>query len=156
MAPQAPATAPQPPVWSAEGRPTAYPAGAYPAGAGGAGMPGGHAGQPPVYGGSANPYAAPPRQRKGPGWGAMLTTATLAALLAGGIGGIAGGWLAANDYLNFGPNGYSAPAPTPGAGATDRPEGSIANISARTLPSVVTIYVNGQGGSGSAPPGDRR
>ena len=131
------------PVWSYEAQAGAYPGGAAPhaaAHAQGGAYPG------PGYAFGSPP---PPRERRRPGWGAMLTTATLAAVLAGGIGGITGGWLGANDYLSFGPNGYSAPAPTPGAGATDRPAGSIANISARTLPSVVTIYVEGQGGRGS-------
>ena len=92
----------------------------------------------------------PPRERRGPGWGAVLGTAALAAVLAGGVGGVAGGWLASNDYLDFGPTAeYSAPAPQPGAGATDRPQGSIANVSANALPSVVTILVGGQGGQGS-------
>ena len=104
-------------------------------------------GQPgPAYAFGSPP---PPRVRKGPGWGAMLTTAALAAVLAGGLGGVAGGWLASNDYLDFGQAEYTAPAPAPGAGASDRPEGSIANISANTLPSVVTILVDGQSGQGS-------
>ncbi|HHU10708.1 MAG TPA: PDZ domain-containing protein, partial [Intrasporangiaceae bacterium] len=62
-----------------------------------------------------------------------------------------GGWLAANDYLTFGQTEYIAPAPEPGDGATDRPEGSIANISANALPSVVTILLNagGEQSSGS-------
>ena len=143
----APASPAQPlaPVWSYEGHATAYPGGS------GQYATAGQSAQGSAYAGPGYAFGSPPppRERKGPGWGAMLTTATLAALLAGGLGGITGGWLGANDYLNFGPNGYSAPAPAPGAGATDRPEGSIANISARALPSVVTIYVEGQGGQGS-------
>lgn len=96
--------------------------------------------------------AAPaPRQRTGPGWGALLATCGVTAVLAGGIGGVTGGWLGANDYLSFGANGYTAPsaAPAPGDGATDRPAGSIANISANALPSVVTILVSGRDGEAS-------
>ncbi|MCA1782815.1 MAG: S1C family serine protease [Dermatophilaceae bacterium] len=138
-------TEPLAPVWSYEPQHPAYPGPAQhdpaaPAYQTQSSQPGnGHAfGTPP-----------PPRERRGPGWGAMLTTATLAAVLAGGVGGVAGGWLASNDYLDFGTTGYTAPAPEPGAGATDRPQGSIANISARALPSVVTILVDGQAGQGS-------
>lgn len=143
VAPAGPAQ-PLAPVWSQEGTTGAYPGGA-------ASHAGGYAAHGSAYPGPGYAFGSPPppRERKGPGWGALLTTATLAAVLAGSVGGIAGGWLGANDYLNFGPNGYSAPAPAPGAGATDRPEGSIANISAKALPSVVTIYVEGQGGRGS-------
>ena len=36
-----------------------------------------------------------------------------------------------------------------GSGATSRPEGSIANIAAKALPSVVTIKVNGADGNGT-------
>ena len=135
-------TQPLAPVWSYEPQ-SATTTGVHadPASAGGAY---GFQGQPAA--GYAFGSPPPPRERKGPGWGAMLTTATLAAVLAGGLGGVAGGWLGANDHLDFGPTEYSAPAPEPGAGATDRPEGSIANISARALPSVVTIFVDGQGG----------
>lgn len=94
---------------------------------------------------------AAPAPKRGPGWGALVATAGLTAVLAGGIGGITGGWLGANDYLSFGANGYTAPAPAPapGAGASDRPEGSIANISANALPSVVTILVRGSEGEAS-------
>ena len=100
---------------------------------------------------SPQPQPQPGSRRRGPGWGALLATAGLTAVLAGGIGGVAGGWLGANDYLNFGPNGYTAPspAPPPAEGAADRPAGSIANISAQALPSVVTILVSSAGGQGS-------
>jgi len=103
----------------------------------------------------AVPAYAQPRpareRRKGPGWGALLATAGVTAVLAGGIGGVTGGWLGANDYLDFGPNGYTAPspAPPPAEGAADRPAGSIANISANALPSVVTILVASSGGQAS-------
>jgi putative serine protease PepD len=134
------------PVWSYEPQAHAH-AGGAPSGSAAAGAYQTQIGQPAT--GYAFGSPPPPRERKGPGWGAMLTTATLAALLAGGVGGVAGGWLASNDHLDFGMGEYSAPAPAPGAGATDRPEGSIANISANTLPSVVTILVGGQAGQGS-------
>lgn len=133
--PEQPAPQPLAPVWSYEPQPS-------------------HAYQGAAGYGYGQPYAAAapmpaPRQKKGPGWGALMMATLLAGLLAGGLGGVAGGWLAANDYLDFGPNGYTAPSPVPAEAAADRPEGSIANISANALPSVVTILVSGQGGQGA-------
>lgn len=130
---------PQPlaPVWSYEPQPSSAYQGA-------AGYGYGY-GQP--YAAAAPTTASPATGRKkGPGWGALMVATLMAALLAGGLGGLAGGWLAANDYLDFGPNGYTAPSPVPAEAAADRPEGSIANISANALPSVVTILVSGPGG----------
>ena len=72
----------------------------------------------------------------------------LAALFAGLLGG-AGGWLGATDRLNFGRlDRGPSPIPTVGSGATAAP-GSIANIAARALPSVVTIKVTGADGNGT-------
>ena len=91
---------------------------------------------------------APPR--RGPGWAAVVGIAVLAALFAGLLGGVAGGWLGATDRLNFGRlDRGPSPIPTVGSGATSRPAGSIANIAARALPSVVTIKVTGADGNGT-------
>ena len=76
--------------------------------------------------------------RRGPGWGALIGVAAVSALLAGLLGGVAGGWLGSSDRLDFGHRSASS-IPTVGGGATSRPEGSIANIAAKALPSVVTI-----------------
>jgi putative serine protease PepD len=88
--------------------------------------------------------------RRGPGWGGVVAIAAVCALVAGLFGGLAGGWLGANDRLGFGRLGDGqASIPTVGSGATSRPEGSIANIAAKALPSVVTIKVNGADGNGT-------
>ncbi|MDF2144279.1 S1C family serine protease [Knoellia sp. p5-6-4] len=88
--------------------------------------------------------------RRGPGWPALVSVAVLSALLAGLLGGLAGGWLGANDRLGFGGlSGSPSPLPTVGSGATSRPDGSIANIAAKALPSVVTIKVQGADGDGT-------
>jgi putative serine protease PepD len=64
-------------------------------------------------------------------------------LLSGVVGGIAGHL--AEDRINVG----GSTLPEPGVGATARPPGSVANIAAVALPSVVTIKVDG-GSEGSA------
>jgi putative serine protease PepD len=58
-------------------------------------------------------------------------------LLSGLVGGVAGQFLA--DRANL----AGAELPEPGPGATERPAGSVANIAASVLPSVVTIKVQG-------------
>ena len=68
------------------------------------------------------------------------------ALVAGLIGGLAGGYIA-----RPGSSGTSQtynPGPIPSA-VTSRPPGSVAGIAARILPSVVMIKVNGGQGTGS-------
>lgn len=89
--------------------------------------------------------AQPATQRRGPGWGALLGVSLAVALVAGLIGGLLGGVLA--DRGAFESTG--APAPSVGTGATTRPDGSVANIAARTTPSVVTLRVEGGGGTGT-------
>lgn len=89
------------------------------------------------------PPAGPPGPRRGgPGWvGAAAMTLT-AALLAGGLGGIAGGLTASE-------GGGGPTIVQRGADATERPEGSIADIAADAVPSVVTVRVNGGAGAGT-------
>ena len=108
----------------------------------------------PAYGSSwAGPPTpgpvAPPRStpRRGPGWGALVGVALASALLAGTTGGLIGGVLAERGA--FERTGESVEAPSPGVGATTRPSGSIANIAATATPSVVTLQVEGEGGSGT-------
>jgi putative serine protease PepD len=64
-------------------------------------------------------------------------------LLSGLVGGVAGQLL--DDRVNL----AGSTLPEPGPGATARPAGSIANIAATALPSVVTIKVDG-GSEGAA------
>ncbi|QKE83960.1 trypsin-like peptidase domain-containing protein [Arthrobacter sp. NEB 688] len=94
---------------------------------------------------AAYPVSQPePRPaRRGPGWGALVGVALASALVAGSVGGILGGAL--SDRAT-GSSGTSVAAPSPGAGATTRPRGSVANIAATALPSVVTLRVEGADG----------
>ena len=106
----------------------------------------------PAYGGYAvQPSTAPatpdPSRRRGPGWGALIGVAVAVALVAGTVGGILGGFLA--DRGTTASITGSGPAPSPGAGATERPNGSIANIAATATPSVVTLRVKGADGEGT-------
>jgi putative serine protease PepD len=64
-------------------------------------------------------------------------------LLSGLIGGVAGQLI--TDRVNL----AGAELPEPGPGATARPAGSVANIAATVLPSVVTITVEDGGDSGT-------
>jgi putative serine protease PepD len=109
----------------------------------------GYAGQPAPWVGHRPPDASAPQQ-KGPGWGALVAVAAVAALIAAGLGGVFGGWLGATGRVDFGPlDRTPSSIPSAGAGATSRPEGSIANIAAKALPSVVTIKVDGADGAGT-------
>lgn len=87
--------------------------------------------------------------RPGPGWPVVIAVAAVTALLAGLLGGLAGGWLGSTDRFGLGRLGGAAPLPTVGSGATERPEGSIPNIAAKAMPSVVTIKVEGADGNGT-------
>ena len=115
----------------------------------------------PAYEPISGSWSAPPTQpppgpaallsapenagRRGPGWGALVGAAVASALLAGTAGGVVGGYLADRGTQPAARSTTSG-APTPGAGATTRPEGSIANIAANALPSVVTLRVEGADG----------
>jgi putative serine protease PepD len=109
----------------------------------------GYAGQPAPWVGHHPPEATAPQQ-KGPGWGALVAVAAVAALVAAALGGVFGGWLGATGRVDFGSlDRTPSSIPRAGAGATSRPEGSIANIAAKALPSVVTIKVDGADGAGT-------
>ena len=84
--------------------------------------------------------AAPVRAR---GRGRIVAAVAGLCLLSGIVGGVAG--QLAQDRINVG----TSTLPEPGVGATARPPGSVANIAAVALPSVVTIKVDG-GSEGSA------
>ena len=87
----------------------------------------------------------PARDRRGPGWGALVGVAVAVALVAGLLGGLLGGALAERDSFAA----RDVPAPSPGVGVTSRPNGSVANIAARATPSVVTLRVDGADGEGT-------
>ena len=95
------------------------------------------------------PVFTDPSRRDGPaGLGAGVITAIVAGALAMALvvavfGGITGGLLVSRR------DGGSASLPTPPVGSTARPTGSIADIAARSLPSVVTIKVEGADASGT-------
>lgn len=99
----------------------------------------GSQGQAPVPPGQGTP---PSSRRRGPGWLGAGAMALSAALIAGGVGGIAGGLVAGG--------GGEGPSIVQRDGKqTDRPKGSTAEIAASAVPSVVTIRVQGGGGSGT-------
>ncbi len=85
------------------------------------------------------------RPRRRPGWGALVGTAAAAALVAGGVGGLGGAWLANSGAFDLGRTSYEAPKPGPAA--QSRPSGSVASVAANALPSVVTIKVATDNGS---------
>ena len=106
------------------------------------------------YAATTAPAAGAPVRRSGPGWLGVVLIAGLSALLAGVGGGLFGGWLGATDRfdgfdLTQDRDGASGATPEPGAGATTRPEGSVANIAANATPSVVTIRVEASSGDGT-------
>lgn len=88
------------------------------------------------------------RQHHRPGWGALIGVAAASAIVAGGLGGVAGGYLGSHGDLDLsGGSSYNAPPAQPGS--TSRPKDSIAGIAAQALPSVVTIEVRGADGTGT-------
>jgi putative serine protease PepD len=74
---------------------------------------------------------------------AIVAGALALAMVAAVFGGIAGGLLVSRR------DGVPSPLPVPAAGSTSRPAGSIADIAARSLPSVVTIKVEGADAAGT-------
>jgi putative serine protease PepD len=90
--------------------------------------------------GDASPSSA---RRRGRRSGLVAAGVVGLCLLSGLVGGVAGQVF--EDRVNL----AGSTLPEPGPGATARPAGSIANIAATVLPSVVTIKVDG-GGEGAA------
>jgi putative serine protease PepD len=74
---------------------------------------------------------------------AIVAGALAIAMVAAVFGGIAGGLLVSRR------DGGGGSLPVSPTGSTARPSGSIADIAARSLPSVVTIKVEGTGASGT-------
>ena len=110
----------------------------------------GYTGRPPGWVGGQPVAQGTAPQQKGPGWGALVAVSAVMSLVAAVLGGMFGGWLGATDRVDF-ERLDRAPTsiPSAGRGATARPEGSIANIAAKALPSVVTIKVRGADGAGT-------
>jgi putative serine protease PepD len=110
-----------------------------------------HPAPPPVEGPSVQVSAVTPSSlersgRRGLGAGAIsaIVVGALATVMAAALfGGVAGAFLVSRVD---GGNASLAPAP---AGSTARPQGSIADIASRVLPSVVTIKVEGPAGAGT-------
>ncbi|WP_344057767.1 S1C family serine protease [Terrabacter lapilli] len=107
-----------------------------------AGDAAGPGGAPPSDGGAPRTDERPaPASRRGRG--KLVAAVAGLCLLSGVVGGVAG--QVAEDRVNL----AGSTLPDPGPGATQRPAGSVANIAAVALPSVVTIKVSG-GSEGSA------
>jgi len=98
--------------------------------------------QPAAGSGWPAPMAtAPPRRRRR---GLAVAGIVALCLASGAVGGVAGQLI--EDRVNN--RGLTLPAPGPGV--TERPAGSVANIAAQVLPSVVTIKVDaGSDGQGT-------
>ncbi|MGN6302466.1 MAG: S1C family serine protease, partial [Angustibacter sp.] len=79
--------------------------------------------------------------------GAIVAGAVLLALVAGLLGGAAGGWWSAR--AGFGQPNRSVSLPTPTPGTTSRSSSSIAGVAQKVLPSVVSIEVRGADGAGT-------
>jgi putative serine protease PepD len=96
---------------------------------------------------AASPMSPGSTERRGLGAGvisAIAAGALAMAMVAALFGGIAGAFLVSRSD-----GGGAAPLPVPPAGSTARPSGSIADIAARSLPSVVTIKITGDDSSGT-------
>ena len=93
-------------------------------------------GSGPVPSGGGVALADPPAPSARRGRGKVVAAVVGLCLLSGVIGGIAS--QVAEDRINL----AGSTLPEPGPGATQRPAGSVANIAAVALPSVVTIKVD--------------
>ena len=91
----------------------------------------------------AGDASSSPARRRGRRSGLIVAGVVGLCLLSGLVGGVAGQIV--EDRVNL----AGSTLPEPGPGAVARPAGSIANIAATALPSVVTIKVDG-GGEGAA------
>ena len=98
---------------------------------------------------AASPTGPQASERSGlPSLGAGALSAIVAgalaiAMVAAVFGGVAGAFLVSRG------DGNAAPLPPAPVGSIVRPKGSIADIAARSLPSVVTIKVEGPGAAGT-------
>ncbi|MER6332006.1 trypsin-like peptidase domain-containing protein [Streptomyces sp. NPDC001034] len=98
-----------------------------------------------------DPWAAGPLQRTGPAVGGrrsgrrrfMVVWTLAVALVAAGIGGLAGGYVEREGL------GSEVTLPQAGGVPAGRAPDSVAGIAARALPSVVTLHVSGSGEEGT-------
>lgn len=101
--------------------------------------------------GRYDPWAAGPLQRTGPAAGGrrsgprrfMVGWTLAVALVAAGIGGLAGGYVEREGF------GSGVTLPQAGGVPAGRAPDSVAGIAARALPSVVTLHVSGSGEEGT-------
>jgi putative serine protease PepD len=99
----------------------------------------------------ADPFAPPPGSYGGPmehpqaRRGVAMVAAV--ALVAGLFGGVAGAWL--ENRVDSGPAVNSLAQPVSEIGTTQRPAGSVAQVAATVLPSVVLIKVAAAGRAGA-------
>ena len=106
-----------------------------------------------VIGGGADhriPFGYRDGRRTGPGTGLLVALALAIALIAGALGGALG--LLAADQRQTASDGGTFDGANLGAspeGAVDRAPDSVAGVSARVLPSVVSIVVSGGGQQGT-------
>ncbi len=101
------------------------------------------AGRDPWAAPAPGPYPAPLSAGAAPSGRRLLTAVLLAALLAGGIGGLAGA------YLQREGAGGTISLPQAPPGSTVRARGTVAGIAAAALPGVVYIHVKGGGEEGT-------
>ncbi|MEU5364965.1 trypsin-like peptidase domain-containing protein [Streptomyces sp. NPDC005925] len=119
-----------------------------PGGGQGPGGPGGGPGGPGGPAGWGAPHQQPAAPRSGRGRGGVIAAILGAALIAGGLGGGLGYTLAKNND----DTGSTTVSASQSGGDLKRDAGTVAAVSARALPSTVTIEAasdSGEGGTGT-------
>ncbi|MFC9245202.1 S1C family serine protease [Streptomyces sp. NPDC057136] len=150
-----PHEAPQQPYQPAQ-QPSHQPAYQEPAAAGGWPPPppaipsyaGGGGDSGTAWGAPAPAATEPPRKRRASG---LVAAVAVAALVAGGVGGALGYWVADRNDTDSG-TGSTTIAASNSPKDFKRAEGTVAGVAAKALPSVVTIDAqsgDGEGGSGT-------
>jgi putative serine protease PepD len=126
-----------------------YGAYAAPGGYGTSGYGGGWGapGQAAYAGPGGTDVGGAPRRSRAPGLGVLVVLAVVIALIAGGLGAV-GATLAGEDDSGPVLDG-DASLGAPPESSTQRPPDSVAGISNRVLPSVVSINVSGSDGEGT-------
>jgi putative serine protease PepD len=104
-------------------------------------------GSPPVWGAPAPAEPEPPRKRRA---GGLVAAVAVAALVAGGVGGALGYWVA--DSYDTSSSGSTTISASNSPKDFKRAAGTVAGVAASALPSVVTIDAqsgDGEGGTGT-------